>query len=283
MNFAIDFCEKKLYNCTIIAKRGTKMNFRINSCGINDCQPNWEWITPKQGFRDYDIWAVFRGNGFITSMDNEKTKYPVNEGAALLLAPGTQYIAEHQSDNPLLVINIHFDFLDENGKVIYPCGFLSKDVTNILFFKTLLIRIITLFNSNQHELAKTFLASALSEYAISNNLNTNINFNSWHNIIRDITNTIDTSKKPPTLAQFALQYGYSERYIGKMFTIINGINFSDYIKNTKISKAKTLLRSTAISIAEIANETGFYDPCHFSKFFRNTVGVSPLSYRNKNQ
>lgn len=256
------------------------MDLRINSCGINYCQPDWKWITHQSGFPDYDIWAIFHGKGYIFSPNNENEKYHVAEGDALLLAPNTQYIAEHEIDNPLLVINIHFDFLDENGHPIYPCGILAKHITDITFFRTILTRVVTLFNGNQEKCANAFLAAALSEYSISDNLLDNINTEPWHNIIREITYQIETAKKIPSLAQFAAHYGYSERYVGKMFNTINGISFSEYTKNTKISKAKTLLRNTSISIAEIAEELGFYDPCHFSKTFHSEVGASPFSYRS---
>ena len=39
------------------------MKYRINSCGICDCPPEWGWQTAKCGFSDYDLWAVFRGEG----------------------------------------------------------------------------------------------------------------------------------------------------------------------------------------------------------------------------
>jgi AraC-like DNA-binding protein len=40
-----------------------------------------------------------------------------------------------------------------------------------------------------------------------------------------------------------------------------------------------MLKNTTDPIAKIAEEIGFYDPCHFSRVFRKAVGVSPLSFR----
>ena len=256
------------------------MKLRINSCGINDCSPQWSWTTPSQGFPDYDVWAVFRGNGIISPMISENTQYNLSDGTALLLAPNIQYIAKHDPNNPLFVINIHFDFIDENGQILFPCGILAKYISDVSFLKTLLTRAVTLFYSNQQELAASYLATALSEYAISEDLNTHTDKGGWHRIISEITSKIDTASKPPSLSELAALYGYSERYIGKMFTKLNGVTFSEYIKNARISKAKSLLRNTTIPISEIALETGFYDACHFSKNFREIVGISPFSYRN---
>ena len=38
-------------------------SYKINWCGIKDCSPEWHW--DSNGFHDYDLWAVFRGSGFI--------------------------------------------------------------------------------------------------------------------------------------------------------------------------------------------------------------------------
>lgn len=259
------------------------MKLRINSCGINDCTPDWKWLSPKNGFLDYDIWAVFRGNGIIYDANNDNTVYYVDEGSALLLSPNIQYFAEHNPKNPLLVINVHFNFLDDVGNIVYPCGILAKYAADPPFLKKLLIRVVTLFNNNQYDLAAAFLASVLVEYGISDDLNNTTPHNPWRNIIGEITSTIDTVKNAPSLAQFALRYGYSERYVGKMFAKINNISFSQYVQNARINKSKVLLCSTSMTIAEIAEETGFYDACYFSKTFKKIVGFSPLTFRNNHQ
>lgn len=256
------------------------MKLRINSCGIHDCAPEWKWRTAKKGFSDYDIWAVFQGNGVVYDANNESTKYFVNEGSALLLAPNIQYFAEHNPKSPLFVINVHFDFLNDIGHPVYPCGIVAKYISDSQFFKSLLVRVVTLYNSNHHDYAITFLASALAEYGMNDELDTAISNNPWRNIIGEITSAIDTAKKIPSLAQFALRYGYSERYVGKMFLKINNISFSQYVQRARINKAKLLLHSTPMSIAEIAEETGYYDVSYFSKTFKNIVGVSPLSFRH---
>lgn len=255
------------------------MKLKIHSCGISDCPPSWHWITAPTGFSDYDLWAVFRGRGKITPQNEEKTEFHIHESTTLLLTPNTQYKAEHEPNYPLLVINVHFDFLDGNGAPVYPKDLTAKSIADLDFMKSLLTRTVTLFNSNREEEACMYLAAALTEFDAADDLTAPEADSFWTHIIHEISAEIDAAKKIPSLAEFAKRYGYSERYVGKMFAKLRGISFSAYTRNSRISKAKTLLRHTDAPISVIAEETGFYDACHFTKTFRDAVGVSPLTYR----
>lgn len=255
------------------------MKLKIHSCGVSDCPPSWNWITASSGFADYDLWTVFRGRGKLISQTEEQTEFHIHEGASLLLSPNIRYKAFHEPNYPLLVINVHFDFLDDNGTPIYPKTLSAKSIDDSEFMRSLLMRTVTLFNSNREHDACTYLAAALTEFEMSEDLTSPESDSVWTHIVHEISTEIDSAKKIPSLAEFAGRYGYSERYVGKMFAKLSGISFSDYTRNSRISKAKTLLRHTDAPISVIAEETGFYDACHFTKAFRAAVGISPLAYR----
>ena len=50
----------------------------------------------------------------------------------------------------------------------------------------------------------------------------------------------------PLLSDFAKHYGYSEAYLGKLFRKTVGVEFSGYVINARINKAKILLRSSGL-------------------------------------
>jgi len=54
-----------------------------------------------------------------------------------------------------------------------------------------------------------------------------------------------------------------------------------YIQRVRINAACQALVCTQHSIATIAQETGFYDQSYFTKQFRQQMGMTPLSYRNR--
>jgi AraC-like DNA-binding protein len=47
-----------------------------------------------------------------------------------------------------------------------------------------------------------------------------------------------------------------------------------------LARAAQLLRLPDIKIQDIAFELGYTDPAHFTRFFVNVAGVSPLKYRH---
>ncbi len=256
------------------------MKLRINSCGISDCPPSWHWITAPHGFPDHDLWVVFRGRGKIGPTSAGKdAAIRVHEGAALLLEPNTQYIAEHEPNYPLYVIHVHFDFLDDDGNRITPRKTEARALADPSLMRTMLLRTVSLYHSNKTEAAHEFLRAVLTEFELSEPLQSADADKHWQHIINEISAEADAGGIIPTLADYADRYSYSERYIGKMFVRLRGISFSDYIRNARINKAKTLLLHTDAPISVIAEETGFYDACHFTKTFRAVVGVPPLVYR----
>lgn len=58
-----------------------------------------------------------------------------------------------------------------------------------------------------------------------------------------------------------------------------GMGISEYIMKRRMHKAKKLLKTTELSIAEISMQAGFSDYNYFSKVFKKIYGKSPRSYR----
>lgn len=58
-----------------------------------------------------------------------------------------------------------------------------------------------------------------------------------------------------------------------------GVSPHQFIIQLRIEKAKLLLQSTAMSIEDIAENTGFVDRFHFSKVFLQNAGKTPVAFR----
>ena len=59
------------------------------------------------------------------------------------------------------------------------------------------------------------------------------------------------------------------------------MGISKYILRRRLHKAKKLLKTTELSIAEIANNVGFSDYNYFSRIYKKQYGKSPTYYRRK--
>lgn len=73
--------------------------------------------------------------------------------------------------------------------------------------------------------------------------------------------------------------GYTEYYLTHKFKEETGISVSDYVKKAKIDRAKILLRSTDLSIQELSDRFCFSSRNYFSRVFSETVGCTPMEYR----
>jgi two-component system response regulator YesN len=70
----------------------------------------------------------------------------------------------------------------------------------------------------------------------------------------------------------------SPEYFSYLFHRDMGINFSAYLRNYRIERAKALLDEGEMLIYEVAAKAGYNDSKYFCKVFREVTGVSPTQY-----
>ncbi|MBQ8380965.1 MAG: helix-turn-helix transcriptional regulator [Clostridia bacterium] len=75
----------------------------------------------------------------------------------------------------------------------------------------------------------------------------------------------------------------SPDYFTKMFRDSIGKTPIGYINGIKVNRSMQLLIGSDKSVAEIADEIGFYNANYFHKIFKQYMGVSPLAYRKANK
>lgn len=82
-----------------------------------------------------------------------------------------------------------------------------------------------------------------------------------------------------TLEQIAAAAAVSERECLRCFRSCIQTTPFTYLTDYRIQVAERLLRTTSLSVTEIALETGFSDGAYFSKLFRQARSVSPTQFR----
>ena len=68
-------------------------------------------------------------------------------------------------------------------------------------------------------------------------------------------------------------------YFSVLFKKETGMNFSSYLANIRIEKAKEMIRGTNDTIAAIGERVGYRDTRYFSQTFTKIVGIKPALYR----
>ena len=89
------------------------------------------------------------------------------------------------------------------------------------------------------------------------------------------------TETPLSVSELAKRFGYAEYYLTRKFTSEMGISINDYIKTTRIERAKQLLVTTDLSIQEIAEKLQFCTRSYFGKVFSQIVGCTPVKYRQQ--
>jgi AraC family transcriptional regulator len=84
-----------------------------------------------------------------------------------------------------------------------------------------------------------------------------------------------------TLADLAALTGTSVAHFKKHFKDATGLPPHQYLIRQRVEKAKTLLSTPELTVAEVSHRVGFFDQSHFIRHFKSLFGVTPKEYRNE--
>ena len=82
-----------------------------------------------------------------------------------------------------------------------------------------------------------------------------------------------------TLGELAGVAAVSEFHLARMFRTSFGLPPAAWIAQQRLERARTLLRTTTLPLAQVAEQCGYANASHFSHRFRESVGVAPTAYR----
>lgn len=85
------------------------------------------------------------------------------------------------------------------------------------------------------------------------------------------------------IAFYASELHISSVYLSKVVRQVTGRTVVDYINQFLLMEASFLLRTSTLSISQIADRLHFADVPSFSKFFSRNQGVSPKDYRSSSK
>ena len=83
------------------------------------------------------------------------------------------------------------------------------------------------------------------------------------------------------LNELADRFGVSVYTASRMVKTLTGINFKKYLGDLCIERAKDLLLSTEMSVADVAQRSGFSSTSYFIKVFKESEGTTPSRFRSE--
>lgn len=228
--------------------------------------------------------------------------YDFNEGGLLFAAP-KQVIGGHeaQMDQQGFVLLIHPDFFlgSPLAKKIKQYGFFSYTANEALYLSDQEKEIIFgVFKGIDLELQSRI--DDFSQDVILSQIDLLLNYadrfykrqfitrkvvnNSLLEKLEDLLDDHFNHGKQinlgiPTVQDLADQLAVSPNYLGDMLRALTGQNAQQLIHHKLVEKAKEILSTSPLSVAEVAYQLGFEYPQSFSRLFKAKTHLSPQTFR----
>ena len=77
------------------------------------------------------------------------------------------------------------------------------------------------------------------------------------------------------IAELCVSLGMSRSQLYRKFSALTNISVYQFIRNLRLIKAQELLRSTDLNVTEVAYDSGFKNPSHFSRVYAKQYGIPP--------
>jgi transcriptional regulator GlxA family with amidase domain len=81
------------------------------------------------------------------------------------------------------------------------------------------------------------------------------------------------------LSRLAEECGLSTRHFARAFRQSTGIPPHRWLLRYRVQRAKDMLRTQALPLADVALRCGFADQSHFTRVFSRQTGMSPGEWR----
>ena len=98
----------------------------------------------------------------------------------------------------------------------------------------------------------------------------------------EIMNYIQANYIDVTLDDLAEKFYLSKPYISKYIKEKSGMTFGELVKKIRMKKAKALLKSSNMTVENIALTVGYQNVEHFNRMFKKAYNMTPIQFRNQN-
>jgi AraC-like DNA-binding protein len=105
-------------------------------------------------------------------------------------------------------------------------------------------------------------------------------------VVEEVCRLLALHYNDPQLSVSALleTTGYNKDHIRRRFISVRGVTPSEYLASLRIGHAKQLLKrknELQLSVADIGEMCGYYDPHYFSRIFKKETGIPPEKFASR--
>lgn len=100
-------------------------------------------------------------------------------------------------------------------------------------------------------------------------------------IFEEITNYIKEKYADISIRDLVERFHFNEDYYNRLLKEKAGMTYSEYVMELRLTHAEKLLKTTTITVDEVANKVGYHNKGYFYKIFVERYGVTPSKYRKQ--
>ena len=97
----------------------------------------------------------------------------------------------------------------------------------------------------------------------------------------EIMNYVQANYIDITLDDLAEKFFLSKPYLSKYIKEKSGMTFGNLVKKIRMKKAKALLKSSNMTVENIAMSVGYQNVEHFNRLFKKAYDMTPMQFRNQ--
>ena len=97
----------------------------------------------------------------------------------------------------------------------------------------------------------------------------------------EIMNYIQANYLDVSLDDLAEKFFLSKPYLSKYIKEKSGMTFGDIVKKVRMKKARALLKSSSMTVENIALTVGYQNVEHFNRLFKKAYNITPVQFRNQ--
>lgn len=272
--------KQKYFKYSLYSPMLENVGLNVYNSGYQQCSGGHSWGPAVRDY--YLIHLVVSGKGVYTVKGEE---HHISAGNAFIIRPQTLVSYSADEENPWEYYWVGFNgadaarlidlsVVDEDNPVI---TFTEQETEDI---KKAFLNIYSNFGTSPFQematVSKLFEAFSLIIKAAPKN-NTDSSSarlyikNAIKYIQRNFSDNIDVS-------DIANHIGLSRSHLYRIFISQLSMSPNEYLTQYRINQACVLLRTSDLSIGEIASSVGFDDQLYFSRVFKKLKGIPPSHY-----
>lgn len=271
--------KRILYTATAFAKSNLLFLQEIGSLAAK--KPH---KSIRSNLRSYLFFVVKSGSG---TLKYKQKEYSLAEGDMILLDCSLPYSHETDENNLWQLSWIHF--YGDMMPAIYD-KYISRGGQPV-FHPENATKYVDLINSLYDIAASDDYIRDMRINASLNQLLVYLMEESWHpeecgelkkqNLL-PIKEYLDSHfNEKVLLDEISEKFGISKYYLTRVFKEQFGMSINSYLLQTRITKAKNMLRFTDEKVENIGRECGLGEPNYFSRTFKMVEGITPSEYRQR--